>query len=254
MSDSIASKYRRVEAYIREREDVTVTDLIQQFGLSPATVRRLLTAFAAEGWMRRYHGGATIVSNDTQTPFNRRLVSNEDEKRGIGRLAATFVKDGMTIMLLGGTTVGAMCPFLHHLKLTVITNSLPVVNALSEFSQIQVIVLGGVLNPPEMEMRGTLTERSLARLRADQMFIGATGIHPQHGLMTDDPNAIATYRQCMTNCETVFLLADASKFTAPRGTGTVAAINEIDHIVTNMRFSARQRQEYAGVDMHITEL
>ncbi len=154
-----------------------------------------------------------------------------------------MVRDGTTLLLLGGTTVNAICPFIAHKRLTVITNSLPVVNALCWYPSIQLVILGGVLNPPEMEMRGALAEHSLSRLRADQLFIGTTGLHPLHGVMTDDPNAVGLYRRSVHSSDEVIVLADHTKFADPAGTTGVVMLSEVDQVVTDWQASETDIQE-----------
>jgi len=161
-----------------------------------------------------------------------RKVQMYREKVAIAFKAASFVEEGMTIILLGGSTVHAMCPYLKGRQLTVITSSIPVVNDLMNEKNIKLILLGGIVNASELEVRGGLTIAGLERLRADQLFVGATNIHEAHGLMTDDPEAVATYRACMAAADRIFVLADSTKF-KPGGAAIVANFNELDDIITD---------------------
>lgn len=233
MKELLIEKYHEVSMYIRERGDAKVSELCERFYLSEATVRRVLRALAEKGVVRRYYGGAALMDPESLTPIRRRQVTNGSEKQAIGRLAASLVRDGSTLIMLGGTTVSAMCPYLISKKLTVITNSLPVVNCLSWHAGIQLVLLGGVLNPPEMEMRGTLAEQGMKRLRANQLFMGTTGIHPAQGVMTDDPNAVGLYAQCIRTAEETYVLADHTKLHNPTGTICVGMLGEISGIITD---------------------
>jgi DeoR/GlpR family transcriptional regulator of sugar metabolism len=255
MSD-ITFRYQKIGTYIREQGNVRVSELCKHFYLSEATVRRILIGFEKNGLVQRYHGGAILVDPESLSSVKKRQIENQREKDAIGQLAASFVQDGATILMMGGTTVNAMCPFLRGKHLTVITNSLPVVNSLAWFDHIQLVVLGGVLNPPEMEIRGALTEHSLTRLRANQLFLGATGLHTIHGLMTDDPNAVGTYSRCISVCDDFYVLADHTKFLHPSGTIMIEQPDGIRHIVTdaNVPRNSRITFEQAGVKLHIASL
>ena len=233
MTDSITAKYRDVLEYITMKKKVTVLELSSIFFLSESTVRRILRQLEKNNYIERYHGGAVIKGTDILTPsMGYRVSQMSHQKAAIASKAASFIQDGMTIILLGGTTVHAMCQYLKGRQLTIITSSIPVVNDTINEPNIKVILLGGVVNPLELEVRGSMTKASLERLRADQMFVGATNIHEHHGLMTDDPDAVDTYRICMAAADRTFLLADSAKF-RPGGAAIVASLDELDDIITD---------------------
>ena len=211
MSGDSSAKYIELIRYLNQRGSAKVSDFSRDLFLSESTVRRALGALEAQGKLKRYHGGASLPDPAAHSPIRQRQVSHLKQKDAIGRLAATFVKEGMTLLLMGGTTVNAVCPYLKGMRLTVITSSLPVMNELAWEEQMTIILLGGVLNPAEMEVRGGLTHLALERLRADLMLTGTTGLHPIHGLMTDDPNGVETYQSCMRISDKVIVLADHTK-------------------------------------------
>lgn len=233
MPSGLTAKYRDILEYLNRRKSATVVELSSVFFLSESTVRRLLADMEKNGAVVRFHGGAA-VSGAAAPPswVELREVQNIREKAAIGREAAALVHDGMTLMLLGGTTVSAICQYLGGKSLTVITTSIPVVNSLLPEENMKLILLGGVVNPPELEVRGSITSMGLERLRADIVFLGATNVHPVHGLMTDDPEAVAAYRACMAASDRKVLLADGSKF-RQGGVTVVAGLDELDFLITD---------------------
>ncbi len=82
---TLAQKYQEIGAYIRERGNVKVRELCERFYLSEATVRRVLTVLAANGTIRRYHGGAMLIDPESLAPFRQRQVAHEREKQAIGK-------------------------------------------------------------------------------------------------------------------------------------------------------------------------
>lgn len=238
MQTGLTSKYRTVLEYISRKKSVTVGEITSVFFLSESTVRRLLVEMEQDGLIRRFHGGA-VIAGDQQDGrmIGMREVQKINEKAAIGREAAALVMDGMTLLMLGGTTVMAMCPYLKGKSITVITTSIPVVNDLLLEENMRLILLGGVVNPSELEVRGSMTAEGLSRLRADILFLGATNIHPVHGMMTDDPEAVATYRACMAAADQRILLVDSTKFKTG-GVTVVAGINELNTVITDDRLSA----------------
>ncbi len=256
MSQNILAKYRDVVEYITARKRVTVSELSTVFFLSESTVRRILRQLEKVNYVERFHGGAVLKDIDFS---EQNIVNRKDqmsrEKVAIALKAASLIEEGMTIILLGGSTVHAMCPYLQGKQLTVITSSIPVVNDLMNEENIKVILLGGIVNPSELEVRGGLTIAGLERLRADQVFVGATNIHEAHGLMTNDPEAVATYRACMAAADRVFVLADSTKF-KPGGAAIVASFDELDDIITDDSIQKQMLTSLQdkGVRVHLVEV
>lgn len=245
MTNNVRVKYGDMLDYIAMKKKSSVVELTSVFYLSESTVRRILRELEKEGCIERYHGGAAIkegILPDASSGYilNNRYSSKVGNRTGlmtrhkaaIASKAASYVRDGMTIIMLGGTTVHAMCRYLTGRRLTVITNSIPVANDMIKEPNCKVILLGGIVNPQELEIRGSLTTACLERLRADQVFAGAVSIHEHHGLMTDDPEAVDTYRVCMKAADRSFLLADSTKF-RPGGAAVVAGLDEFNDIITD---------------------
>lgn len=244
MPSDASIKYKELLAYLRQHGNAKVSELTRALFLSESTVRRALNALEAQGKIHRFHGGAAPADPGTQAFVRQRQISHGEEKDAVGRLAATFVKEGMTLLMMGGTTVHAMCPYLKGKRLTVITSSLPVVNELAWEEKMTLILLGGVLNPTEMEVRGGLMQLALERLRADLMFTGVTGLHPIHGLMTDDPNGVETYTTCMNVSDQVVVLADHTKCEHYWGTTVLCELKDISCLITDGRMSDAARAYY----------
>ena len=244
MSGDAAIKYKELLDYLQRHGNAKVTELTRALFLSESTVRRALSALEAQGKLHRFHGGAAPTDPGARAFIRQRQVRHGEEKDAIGRLAASFVQEGMTLLLMGGTTVHAMCPYLKGMRLTVITSSLPVINDLAWEEKMTLILLGGVLNPAEMEVRGGLMQLALERLRADLMFTGVTGLHPIHGLMTDDPNGVETYTTCMNVSDQVFVLADHTKFEHYWGTTVLCDLKNISCLITDDRMLEATRMYY----------
>jgi DeoR/GlpR family transcriptional regulator of sugar metabolism len=247
VSGDPVAKYGELLRYMKQRGSAKVADLSRDLYLSESTVRRALSELEEQGKLKRYHGGATMPDPAVHSPIRQRQVSYLAQKDAIGRLAATFVKEGMTLLLMGGTTVNAVCPYLKGKRLTVITSSLPVMNELAWEEQMTVILLGGVLNPAEMEVRGGLTHLALERLRADLMLTGTTGLHPIHGLMTDDPNGVETYQACMRISDEVIVLADHTKCEQYEGTTVLCPLSEISCLITDDGLNEPVRAYYEKI-------
>ncbi len=124
---------------------VFIGELAQLFDISLETARRDLEALQDEGYVRRIHGGAVLSDTFPSAPLSLEGKSRHQYKSAIGRIASSLVNDGDTIFLAEGSTVREMASFLKTKnELTVITNSILVVNELIN-TDIKVIILGGLL-------------------------------------------------------------------------------------------------------------
>ena len=166
------------------------------------------------GWIQRTHGGAVRIERAAkEPPMFQRIKEGQAEKIRIGAAAASLIKDGETIFLGSGTTVleiAHQLPFDIHL--TVITNSLPVINELVNHPNIELIVLGGMLRPTELSMVGHIAEHDVREFRADKVFMGMRAIDAHHGFTNDYLPETMTDRAILSIAPQVIVVADHTKF------------------------------------------
>ncbi len=197
-----------------EREGrISVAQICQQFEVSEATARRDLEMLAVEGQLRRVHGGAIAMRQaPPELPIHERSREQGAEKHRIGARAAALVQPGQTIFLGSGSTVAEMAACLRDVpNLTVITNSLQVVNALALARDLSLVCLGGYFRPSELSFIGHITEQALAEVRADQVFIGTRAIDIEAGLTNAYLPETMTDRAILHIGREVIVLADHTK-------------------------------------------
>lgn len=208
------ARHTQIRDIVDDRGQVTVAELNILLDVSEATVRRDLDELAEAGVVRRTHGGALRVAQaEKEPPMLVRKGEQAAEKARIGRLAATMVEDEQTIFLGSGTTVEAMVPHLTGYRdLTVITNSLPVVNLLQGRSNFDLIVVGGMFRQSELSMVGHIAEQAVRELRADMAFMGMRAIDPEQGFTSDFLPEALTDRAIFKIAPRRVVVADHSKF------------------------------------------
>lgn len=213
---------------------LSVAEIVTQFQVSEATARRDLEILAEQGRLQRVYGGALPVTQAMpEPPILERETEHAFEKQRIGQAAAGLVQDGETIFLGSGTTVLEAARHLPALRsLTVVTNSLAVLNILAGLTHITVIALGGMMRPSEQSFIGHLTEQALAEIRMDKVFIGVHAISLDHGLTSDYLPEILTDRAIMKAGRQVIVLADHSKVNTV-STALLAPVSSIHTFVTD---------------------
>jgi DeoR/GlpR family transcriptional regulator of sugar metabolism len=176
-------------------------------------------------------------------------------KRVIGATAAQFVNEGDTIILDAGVTTTYLAAALRGRRgITVITNSLSVFAELGDEEGITLISSGGLFRRESQSLTGLGAEATFHNLRADKVFIGATGLTLDFGLSnTNIPEA--TIKQAMIKAaREVILLADYTKI-GVESLVKIAPVESVHTLITDPGISASDRLAFTqrGIDVIIAE-
>jgi DeoR family fructose operon transcriptional repressor len=235
-----ARRKDELAAYVTEAGEVTVNELAEHFGVSVDTVRRDLDELAADGQLKRTHGGAVRNSplSRMETSFTERISVRDAAKNRIGELAATLVEDGQTILLNGGTTPLAVLPHLAQRRnLTLVTNNLWAPGKVPPECARDVYLLGGTLRLTSqvtlgpVEFAGTSGSRS-HRIHADIALISVGGVAAGLGYSTSNLQEARMMYEMMQSSRQVVVLADHSKF-GRNAFAQVADLEVADILVTD---------------------
>ncbi len=229
---SSLERQENLKYFLEQHQRATVAEISQHLAVSAATVRRDLEAMTERGEIQRFHGGAMAVRQaPPELPALQRETEQSDEKKRIGRAAADLVQEGETVFIGSGTTALEVARNLRSRQLTVITNSLLVINALTG-SDIDLVILGGVLRHTEMSMIGHLTEQALREVHAHKIIMGIRALDIERGLTNDYLPETVTDRAILSLGGKVILAADNSKCGCV-STASLAPITAIDTLVTD---------------------
>lgn len=236
MGRELSSYERRQELlrWIERNGRISIAEIRAQFGVSEATARRDLIALSEERRIQRVRGGGILIRQaPPEPPLLQREQEQFAEKQRIGRAAAALVKDHETIFLASGTTTLAIAQHLRGRRnLTVITNSLPVMNVLAKEPGITLIGIGGMLRPSELSFIGHIAEQAIGELRADKVFIGVRALSIEHGLTGDYLLEVLTDRAILKIGREVIVVADHTKFGAV-ASAFIAPVTSVHRIITD---------------------
>ena len=224
----------QIRQLLERQQRISIADICSTFDISEATARRDLETLANQGKLQRVHGGAIVIAQaPPEQPILQRQNEQTEDKLRIGQAAAALVQAGETVFLGSGTTVLEAARALRgRSDLTVITNSLPVVNALAGAGEITVICLGGMLRTSEFSFIGHITEQALTEVRADKVFIGTRAISLEHGLTHEYLPETMTDRAILKAGTEIIVLADHTKF-GRAATVLLAPLESIHTLVTD---------------------
>ena len=229
-------RQKQILSLLTKQGRLSVAEIVEQFSVSEATARRDLESLASEGKAQRVHGGAIAAEQaPPELPILERESEQADEKIRIGRATAELIADNETVFLGSGTTVLEAAKNLRDRKhLTVITNSLPVLNALAGLREITVISLGGMLRDSELSFIGHITEQALAEVRVDKVVMGTRGISLEHGLTNDYLQETLTDRAILKIGREVIIVADHTKVNRV-ATALLASLDSMQTFVTDSK-------------------
>jgi DeoR/GlpR family transcriptional regulator of sugar metabolism len=229
---------------VRRQGGVRVSHLVRQFGVSDMTIRRDLEALAERGLVDKVHGGATVAGpGSTEEPgFDAKSVRQRLEKAAIAARAAELVEPGTAVALSAGTTTAALAALLLDVAgLTVVTNSVPVADALYHSGRPdQTVVLTGGIRTPSDALAGPVAEAAIASLNVDVLFLGVHGMSPRTGFTTPNLMEAGTNRLLVAASRRLVVLADHTKWETV-GIATIAPLEDADVLITDANLPSEAR-------------
>jgi DeoR/GlpR family transcriptional regulator of sugar metabolism len=250
-----AERHRRIQELLAERQVARVSTMSDLLGVSEVTVRRDLEELERLGLLERIHGGAVHTRRMRFEPrYLDAMTTYSEEKRAIGRAAASMVEPGDTLFLNGGTSTLEVFRNLDAPDIKVVTNHVGMALEAAD-RELELLLLGGHYRAPSNSLVGPFAVDALRRVHATKAFLGVEGISRRSGVTT--PTAVeAEVARLMierTRGE-VIVVADHSKL------GTVADflicdLDRVHRLVTDAGVGEDYRGELteAGVDVLVAE-
>lgn len=196
----------------QQYERIEVHTLVDQLGVSEATIRRDLQQMEDLRMISRYHGGAKLNNEQTVEPsMIYKHEANSLTKNKVARLASSLIKDNQMIYIDAGSSTFEMLQYISAKNITVVTSGIPHIGILGE-KNIRTLVLGGMIRWSTQAITGTYALKQLEDMYFDIAFIGVNGIHKHLGYTTTNELEAAVKEKVINQSTTSYLLADASKF------------------------------------------
>lgn len=210
-----------------------IEDLTDRFGISLMTVHRDLDELVSRGLLRKARGVVSAAPTSLiEASDVYRSSRQAAEKAAIAEAAMQFVEPGQAIFMDDSTTVLQMTQHLASKSpLTVITNSLMLMNELRDMRDLTLLGLGGQYFNWCNAFMGRMTTNEASHLRADTLFLSMAAI-------TDDivfhqsPEMVETKRAMFDASSKRILLADHTKFER-RALHGLAPLTEMDVVIVD---------------------
>jgi DeoR/GlpR family transcriptional regulator of sugar metabolism len=217
---------------LRREGKVVATELSEVLRISEDTVRRDLNEMATTGLLQRVHGGA-LPQTPTAISYRWRAQESEAAKAEIAAACLGLIHNDQVIVIDGGTTPLRIAQELpRSLRATVVTNSVPVLDALSSHPHLEVVAVGGRLFKEGRCSVGAQAVAEFGAVRADICILGLNGIHPEVGLCVMDHESVRVKAAMIEGARQVVAVVASDKL------GTVAPfvfapLTSMTHLVTD---------------------
>lgn len=210
-----------------------IEDLTERFGISLMTAHRDVDDLVSRGLFRKTRGIVSAAPTSLiESSDAYRATRQPKEKKAIARAAMNFVEPGQAIFLDDATTVHEMAGLLPaKVPLTVITNSLVLINDLKDINDLNLICLGGQFYNWCNAFMGHITINEIRRMRADTVFMSLSAIIDDI-VFHQSPDTVETKRAMFECAERRVLLADHTKFER-RALHRFAALEEFDAVIVD---------------------
>ncbi len=240
-------RLEKMEEYIRSSSSVSLDQLCDVFGVSKNTVRRdVAQLLQTRGDLKKIYGGVAVQrSAMLPPPFTERLSVNQSVKSRLGALAASYVQDGDIIYVDSGTTT---CHIIDHLKevkdVTVVTNSLEVINRAIPIPGLTVLSLSGKLNRKTLSFTGQSTIEVLEDFNIGKAFMAANGLTVENGATQSTSIEFAIKKMVVGCSKEVVMMLESRKFNVV-SLMTYCKLEQIDRIITDALPPEDFQREYA---------
>ena len=227
-----AERRRLILEMLRERGSVSVAAVEDHFSVSPMTARRDLALLAETGYARRTHGGAVLPELAAhEDSFQSRLEQDVEAKVRLAKAVVATLETDETVFIDSSSSAYYIVREILEsgLKITVLTNSVPVMAAITstDVPQVDLIGLGGTFRPLTRSFVGTHTVRAVESFFADRIVFSVKGIELEGFLTDPDPLEAEVKRAMISRARTVVLVAAAQKFDE-RGLNVIVPAAAVD--------------------------
>jgi DeoR/GlpR family transcriptional regulator of sugar metabolism len=251
----LARRQLIVEAVMTEGA-VRIEDLTGRFGISLMTAHRDIDDLVERGLLHKTRGVVSAAPTSlVESSDLYRATRQQAEKQAIASHAAAWIEPGQSLFLDDSTTVLQLARYLPtKAPLTVITNSLTLMNSLKDARDITLLGLGGQYHNWCNAYMGRMTRSAIAGLRADCFFVSMSAIMDGQ-VFHQSAETVETKRAMFDAAERRILLADHTKFER-RALYSFARLTEFDAVIVNQGIAipVLRRMQEEGVKVEVAPL
>ncbi|WP_425956083.1 DeoR/GlpR family DNA-binding transcription regulator [Xylanimonas sp. McL0601] len=252
-------RLNQVLELVSEQGSVSIADVSEELGVSPATVRRDLNLLAEQRLITRTHGGASALGSGYELPLQYKSDRQAEAKLAIARAVSDLIRPGYSVGINGGTTTTEVARALGRMDrlplasdipgVTIVTNALNIAYELSVREHVKIVVTGGVPRRQSYELIGPLVSSSLRDFSLDVAVIGVDGLSGIGATTIHEGEAEAS-RHLASIARKVVVAADATKL-GRRAFARIMPLDKVDVLVTDAPVTGEVAADLAAADVEV---
>lgn len=224
---------KRMEALLARQGSVSMEDLQKAFGVSINTVRSDVAYLVGTGVAEKVYGGVRILRHEEVPLFTQRTELHPDVKRRIAQRAEALILDQDILYIDSGSTTMHLIDCLDPAKhVTIITGNLSIIPKAYPMSNVELIVLPGVMNRRTNSASDVSTLEFLGRYHCAKAFMGATGVSPDGKLNVSTYIEYELKKLAIHQSLHSYLLVDSSKF-GRESLMAYGSLSEMEAVITD---------------------
>ncbi len=235
---------------LNEKKKVKFEDLALLLKVSEDTIRRDIDILHRNGLLSKARGGAILREKDPLT-FHDRQSFLTKEKDIIALKVQSFLKDGMTVFMDGGTTICAVVNCMPlDIKLRIITNNFSVIPLIDKFKNIELIMLGGNYEVDLAVTSGVTTCNEVSKYIADLFIMGTCAIDSGFGVSAVSVTDGETKKVMVESSKKILALASQNKLGRAEAF-KVCSIENIDSLITDLDSNNSELDAFRNLNIQI---
>lgn len=203
----------KIKKILLEKQSITVAELSEMFDVSDETIRRDFEILQNDGFLKKTYGGA-VLTKHVQSNVEYDVLANLflDSKRRIARVAAEIIDLDDCVFIDHLTTSFQIVNEIKEKRITVMSNSIKVLDKLSTYNNIKLVATGGIFDPNLYSFMGSTAETVINKFHMDKAFISCRALDKNKGLSDKYETEADIHRAIVDNADKVYLLVDYTKF------------------------------------------
>ncbi len=227
-------RQKKILEMLEEEGSVQVSKLSIILDVTEETVRRDLEKLEKQECLTRTHGGAIPIDESSyELSLEKRKHTNSETKEKLAAEAIKHVASGDTIFLDASTTTFYMAKELKKMKnVTVITNSIRIIDELAGCENIKLISVGGKVSQNQSFV-GTISEDIIKEyFFANKVFFSSKGVTSDVGILESNELECGIKQKMIENSAKKYYICDKSKI-GRVGFVKLCGLDKINAIITD---------------------
>lgn len=226
-----------IREQLREKKSIQITAIADLLQVTKETIRRDLRIMEKDGELIRTHGGAYILDG-VQNDLDRstRQILRTSEKEIIAEKCNSLIQNGDYIYLDASSTAWFIAKAILQRNVTVLTDSLEIINLLSTSASVRLFAVGGEYSSAQKSFSGSSALRSMEQYYVDKSFISCRSISMEAGLTDTNDNNALLHKLALSHAHEKYAAIDSSKLDRS-SFSHIAPVSMLDGIIMDIPFS-----------------